>query len=68
MVRSPQMDYALPGEIAHPQKRALVVYNLSLWIEPDEDFEHLYLAFLCILKTKQMIANQDLLMQILAGY
>lgn len=67
----PQMGYGLPQEIAYAkyvQTRASVVYNLSLWIEPDLDFEHLYLVFLCILKTKPLTANQNLLMQILAGY
>lgn len=43
-------------------------YNLSLWIEPDFEFEHLHLVFLCILKTNLLIANQNLLMNILAGY
>jgi hypothetical protein len=64
MIRPPQMGYALPREIVrvkYPQKRASVVYNLILWIEPDLDFER-------ILKTKPLIANQNLLMQILAGY
>jgi hypothetical protein len=37
-------------------------------MEPDFEFEHLYLVFLCILKTKLLIASQNLLMKILSGY
>ena len=70
MIRPPQMGYALLRGVAYakyPQKRALVVYNLSLWIDLDLDFAYLYLASLYILKMKSLILNQNLLMHTLAA-
>ena len=48
------------------QKRVTIIYNLSLWTELE--LEHLCLVFSYILKTKLMLASQNLLMYILAGH